>query len=125
MEVLNPPALKSDSITFRDRPMPAVCRSDRRVVWNFIHHMIRSGFAPQCVCHDDRVETLTAEAMFEEVFAVDDSIVKFSKAGGAERWARIVLGNDGWDAISDWVCPRDESDGFNAAMEAFDGEVYA
>lgn len=41
-----------------------------------------------------------------------------------EHGVYLVFGNDGWDCISDWNYHRDDADGFNALMEAFDPEAF-
>ena len=116
-----PPALKCDAQT---PSLPPRCRIERRVVWNLISHLRRAGFRPVAVEADDDVKTPTATAMMEELFSMDEGRLYFRKPGGSHRWVMVILGNDGWDAVSDWGVPTMD-DGFDAAMRAFDGEQYA
>lgn len=100
-------------------------RLERRLVWNLLAHLAKHGWQPVEVRSDEDVKTPTAMDVMEEVFNLDDAWVAFQKNGtGPMRCIFIVLGNDGWDAISDWRYGTGDPDGFNAVMEAFDGEDY-
>lgn len=119
----NPPPLKCDETLSH---ISSVGVLDRRVVWNLIKHLEAAGFKPSGVDNgDEMITTLTPEAMMEEVFSVDDSYAHFRKSDeGRGYWVRLILGNSGWDVTSDWGCPMQDPDRWNAAMEAFDGEMY-
>lgn len=122
--ILQPPALKIDSILHPDGKMLPRCRVERRVVWNLLSHLAAAGFTPRSVESDEEVGTDTPEAMMEELFNLDEAHLHFFDKDKRTYWVFIVLGNDGWDAISDWGVPREDPRGFNAAMEAFDPELY-
>lgn len=121
--ILQPPMLDIDIRI--GKPVIPRGRIERRVVWNLLAHLERAGWYPEAVQSDDEVPTPDAKAVMEEVFNLDDAWVYFRKsADGHSHSVRLVFGNDGWDCISDWRYSRDDADGFNAAMEAFDPEQY-
>jgi hypothetical protein len=116
------PAAADDAAIFAGRSVPARCKLERRIVWNLISHMKRNGFLPSSVW-DGEEAVMTkgdAKAMFDAVFSVDDSTMRFRKNGtGEKRGVYIVLGN-GIDCISDYSAPEDTTDGFAAVVDAFD-----
>lgn len=121
---------------------------ERRIVWNLLRHLQANGWGCKVVfdgdCSyyrrdperdiieedydDNRWEsdgiTLTPKQVMEIVFNLDEASVRFAKHGAPElHGVYLVLGN-GVDCIADWNYDEDDADGFNAAMEAFNTEVY-
>lgn len=45
--------------------------------------------------------------VMEAVLSVDNSIIRFENADGMRNHVFITLGNDGWNAISDYSCSGD------------------
>jgi len=122
--ILQPPPLKIDDLLFPEgRRMLPRCRLERRLVWNLLADLADAGFHPLSVLSDDDIETTTPIAVMEEVFNLDDATVFFT----GDNWVRLVFGNDGYDAVSDWgyqaFSPLGEK--FNDILNAFDGEVFA
>lgn len=94
-----------------------------RVVWGLIRHLDAAGFnAVQVDNGEELIDTDTDEQVMEHVFSVDESRVYFRDGNNQRRMVYIVLGNDGWDAISDY---SDDRGPFVAAMGAFDSEKVA
>lgn len=56
------------------------------------------------------------------MFNLDGCNLHFRDAAGKEHCVVIVLGNSGWDCISDWFISSEE---FDQAMQAFDPEAFA
>lgn len=126
--VLTPPKLKIDDVLYppgSGKQMIPRCRLERRIVWNLLAYLAERGFTPKRVESDDHVDTPTAKAAMEEIFNLDDCWVAFSNRAGEERRLYIVLGNDGYDLLSNWEIPDPDADGFGAALDAFNGEDYA
>lgn len=99
-------------------------RLERRIVANLCAHMERHGWAVQGVHDgDDFHEAKTVKDAMELIFDLDDAGLYFERDGQEHR-VLLVLGN-GTDIISDWHYSNGDSDGFDAAMEAFDAEAYA
>lgn len=124
----NPPPLKIDAQIYGidGREMIPRCRLERRIVWNLLLHLAEKGFTPVSVVSDDEVKTPDSMAVMEEAFNLDDCRVVFRLNGaGPKRDVLLVFGNDGTDCISDWTYGKGDPDGFNAALEAFDPEMYA
>ena len=117
--ILQPPALEIDKVLHPDGRIPPRERVERRLVWNLLAKLAAAGWIPDSV---DEEAVKTPEEVMEMVFNLDDARVFFQK-GLATAWVRIVLGNDGWDAVCDWA-PANGGD-FDKVMEAFDGEAYA
>lgn len=82
---------------------------EKRIVRHLCDTMRKHGWIAVYVDDGgDEVETTTStEQVVEAVFAVDEATIAFRK-GGANRktgmtcFVQIVLGNDGWDCISDY-----------------------
>ena len=127
---------------------------ERRVVAALIQHLYGRGFRCTGVwdgeeftpVHADPIEHVaipkadvidaTKRAM-EVVFNLDECSLRFAPFRTAcpnregrneyadnEHGIYVVLGNDGWDSVSDWNYFDNDRDGFNLAMEAFDGEAF-
>lgn len=98
-------------------------RLEMAIVANLIHHLAKEGFRVHRV-NDGGEEAFAVNNMRETldaVFSVDDSQVAFIKPGFTPHWVRLICGN-GQDIITDWSSFKDDRDGFNKAMEAFDAE---
>ncbi len=120
------PVLDIDKQLHRGETMLPRSRIERRVVANLIAHLEKAGFALATVFDGDEENKVTTmkEAM-ELVFNLDDCWINFARTPKSSyRGVRIVLGNDGYDCISDWKYSTADSDGFNKAMEAFDPEQF-
>jgi hypothetical protein len=109
-----PPALDCDK-DFNTRVVGSVkgrCRLERRVVWNLLVNLAAAGWIPVRVNNGDEDCVISTAATthekcveaMERVFEVDESRVFFRHATEPpEMWAFVVLGNDGYDAISDYT----------------------
>jgi hypothetical protein len=107
-------------------------RLERRIVAALLAHLSRKGW--DCVMAYDGEEEYTfspsegnlRKAAMEIVFNLDDCFLHFAPDGKKKprHWVRVVLGN-GIDCISDWSYTEGDADGFNAAMDAFDVEMWA
>lgn len=65
---------------------------------------------------EEHLEVRTDDQALDIVFDLDDCWILFQRPGSPDwHGARIVLGNNGDDAISDWDC---SDPAFNAAVEA-------
>lgn len=121
--IANGPRLKIDDILYGvdGRPPPRGVL-ERRVVWNLLGHLEEWGFKATHVYdgetgRDGQVKVKSKIEAMEIIFNLDETTVTFN----GRHWIKIVLGNDGWDAVSDYGCDRGP---FEAAMEAFDAEEY-
>lgn len=111
-------------------------RLERRIVANLIAHLERAGFQVHSVNDGDELAAVsTGKDAMERVFAVDEASLRFYRGGkkgqtfdelSNDDWhgVLLVLGN-GIDVISDWNYDAGDADGFDAAMNAFDAEVFA
>lgn len=117
------PTLKIDALLFKDRPMPAHCKLERRIVANLIAHLAFHGWSVTHVWDgDDREATPDMVSAMELVFNLDECRIYFSKDGHTHS-VYLVLGN-GVDCLADWGFSDNDADGFNAAMELFNTEDY-
>lgn len=101
-------------------------KTERQVIACLIAHMAERGWNIKGV-HDYEVfekATDTKSAM-EFVFNLDACNLHFIDKDDNEHCVCIVLGNDGWDAISDWFYADGDPDGFDKAMNEFDTEQFA
>lgn len=117
-----PPALS------RDAAYPASIRArhqlEKIVVYNLILFMRSQGFWLAGVWDGEVMERpVTVKAALEMVFNLDQASLRFRKQGYKEHGVLIVLGNDGWDAISDWSYGEGDPDGFNLLMESYSNAV--
>lgn len=123
--LIEAPTLDCDAMTFRgdNASIHARMRIERKLIANLIAHLDAAGFKVTAVSDgEDRHKVADMKAAMEVIFSVDDAWLYVRK--GAERGHTIfiVLGNSGWDSIADHsVC---DTDGFTAAMEAFDVEQF-
>ncbi len=98
---------------------------ERRLVAALIAYMGEHGWQP-CAVYDGDYEqpaTDTKSAM-ELIFNLDMAHLYFTQNGTDRHWVYLVLGN-GCDIVSDWNYFEGDRDGFDAAMEKFDPEVFA
>ena len=99
-------------------------RLERRVVAHLIAHLQEAGFTPVSVDYgEEDISVSTMKEVMEVVFNLDECAIYFKNSDGCTHGVFIVLGNSGWDSISDWSYSDDDADGFNAAMNVFLDEV--
>lgn len=101
-------------------------RIERRVVAALCVRLAAVGWMPHEVYDgEERTKVDDARGAMELIFNLDDAWLTFAK-GERRHWVRLVMGNSGWDVISDYsYTPNNTACGFAAAMEAFDAEVAA
>lgn len=89
---------------------------ERKVVRHLIREMKKVGWIADKVDDgdDEYIKVSTEAEVMESVFAVDEAQIRFKK-GGAAHWVTIILGNDGWDCISDYS--YSDSDDFEKVMK--------
>jgi len=128
MHGFNAPPLETDrdrtGVTQKLSPRAVL---ERRIVWNLLAHMARHGFLPVEVSDGEGGSVaLTALAVMEAVFDLDDAEIRFGTVTNtdAHLWVRFVAGN-GIDCLPDWMVPKADLMGFDAAMTAFEVEDYA
>jgi hypothetical protein len=119
---------------------------ERRIVAGLVAHMETKGFRVTGVWDGEEWEKAdTAKQAMEFIFNLDEASLRFVPAEGFDREKHeservitnrggnayapkehgvfLVLGN-GIDIISDWNYNKNDSDGFNAAMESFNAEDF-
>jgi len=108
---------------------------ERRVAAGLIAYLKLHGFEVVGVWDGEVYEkaTDTKQAM-EFIFNLDECSLRVCAAehAGLKRKARsehehgilLVLGNSGWDLVSDWNFHTKDEDGFGAVMDGFDGEKF-
>lgn len=118
-----PPELDIDAKMLRDygnKLTPSQVR-ERRIVWNLLKHLDAAGFKPIAVDQDEWVPVADAKEAMERAFELTDGAdVMFTN----KRSVRLIWGND-VDVISDWTYGRNDLDGFNLSLNAFDPEAFA
>lgn len=102
-------------------------RADRAVAFNLLRHLHANGWSPVALNDGEEETKLTAEAdpgqaALELIFNLDMAWLRVAK-GKANHAILLVMGNSGWDLVSDYGYAEGDPDGFEAVMEAFDGEV--
>jgi len=98
---------------------------ERRVVWNLLNYLTSKGFKILSVFDDDEFKDATdPKAAMELIFDLDEARVGIEGEKGSDHGIVLIIGN-GCDIISDWSYFEDDRDGFNAAMDQFNGEDYA
>lgn len=127
----------------KGRTLPPHCYVERRIVAHLIAHMQKRGWQLHSVNDgEDVVPVSDTKSAMEAVFSVDESSLRFWRPWAQEQKAigpealynqynehphihgvLLVAGN-GVDIISDWNFKRNDTDGFSAAMEAFDAEQF-
>jgi hypothetical protein len=125
-DTIKAPSLDHDAMMKKrfGQEVSAVGRRERRIVANLIAHMERAGWKVQGVHDGDGFDKAAdMKAAMELIFNLDLARLYFEK-GAEDHGVLLVLGND-MDIISDWTYSDNDSDGFNAAMEAFDVEQFA
>jgi hypothetical protein len=123
---VNVPALDIDALMLNKygRKLTANGVLERRIVANLIAHLEEAGFKVSSL-FDSEEETPVADmkAAMELIFNLDEAWLRFANKNGGTHTVFLVLGN-GEYIISDWNFYRDDGDGFNKAMEAFDVDKY-
>ena len=115
------PPIPGDTST----PHPSVakrCRVERNMLFSLLTHLHQLGFEVTGASDgEERHKCTTILQALSVVFSVDDSAVYVRRAGDAKgHTICVILGNDGWDAVSDYsVAP-----GFTEAMDAFNFDVW-
>jgi hypothetical protein len=120
------PSLDHDAMMKRrfGTEVSATGRRERRIVANLIAHMEREGWKVQGVHDGDGFDkTPDMKSAMELIFNLDLAGLYFEK-GSEEHRVLLVLGND-MDIISDWNYSEGDADGFDAAMEKFNVDLYA
>jgi hypothetical protein len=120
------PALAHDAMMLKrfGQKVEARGKLERRIVWNLCAHMEEAGWKVQGVHDGDEfTECSDAKAAMELIFNLDDAGLYFEKDGSEHRV--LLISGNGTDMIGDWNYSLNDSDGFNAAMEAFDTEDCA
>lgn len=120
------PELDHDKMTEREfgRKPSSTGVLERRIVAGLVQHLLDHGFVPFRVFDGEEFTLVTdAKSAMELIFNLDEASLRFTpkdkQRTGAEHGVLLVLGN-GEDIISDWNYSKDDGDGFNKAMEAFD-----
>ena|SRR5665213_1689223 len=128
--VLQPPALDHDAMMlerFKSKVIPRG-KIERRVVWNLLSQLNDAGFTAWAVDDgDERTACESIKDVMELVFNLDEAHIYCEGKSGKRNWMYIVLGNDGYDAISDYGYhpdPKDDVDGWDAILNGFDGEEF-
>jgi hypothetical protein len=131
MNVSSVPALKVDSILFKNTLMHQRAKNERRVVHALFEMLVSHGFRIIAVWDGETMEKTYSEATqvtdaMETVFNLDESSVWVVKPGFKEHYIYIVLGNadDGSEVVADYSYSNNDPDNFNALMEAFEPEKY-
>lgn len=119
-------------------------RLERRIIAALIAHLKRNGFSVVGVWDGEEfTKASNAKEAMEAIFNLDEASLRVITEGfnreehektrnfksrnafaDNEHGILLVLGN-GVDIISDWNYFKDDRDGFNAAMDAFDAEEFA
>jgi|SRR5579864_3103816 len=123
----NAPPLELDKTLYLNHPVPPHVRRERRIVWNLMKHLYSQGGWNVVKVYDGDEYTLTidAKAALEVIFNRDAVQVGFKNSvKGKTHYVKLVLGND-MDVISDWNYTQGDPDGFDAAMDKFDPDVFA
>ena len=77
--------------------------AEREIVRATIENIVKLGWAPETVdIGDGEVAVDTIDAMMNEAFSGDIARIYF-KRGAEIAWIFIVLGNAGWDVVSDYT----------------------
>jgi hypothetical protein len=90
-----------------------------RVMRRLLRECRKAGFiAVRVYDGEEQVKVTTDDSVIETVNSVDDATIHFAPKADRKAWGRlgvyIVLGNDGYDCISDWHCGNEA---FDAAIE--------
>lgn len=96
-----------------------------RVVNAVITHCQRAGFKLHSVAWDEYTDTRTREAALKLIFDLDECTLRFQRRpNGPLFGVFLVMGNDGWDVVSDYTWDGGEDSDkptpgtFAAAIEA-------
>jgi hypothetical protein len=126
-DIISAPALDHDAMMLREYKCGVgdIGRKDRLVVANLIAHMERRGWHLHSVYDgEETTRVATAKEAMELVFNLDEASLRFDKGSRETRHgAALVMGNSGYDVVSDWSYAVGDTDGFSADMDAFDAEA--
>lgn len=122
--------LPIDAILFKDHEMLEHTKIERKMVASLIPFLEGHGFNLNSV-HDGEEEEFYTDQDADTrlrnamnlIFNLDLAYLFFTNNQQVFHRVDIVLGNDGWDCISDWRYSVDDKDGFNALMQQFCDEV--
>ena len=99
-------------------------RYERRVVWNLLHVLAAAGWTVYEIDDGDEcVKPEDAKAAMEILFDLEDVHVVMTNGQQRFHHIRLIFGN-GEDLICDFSFARDDADGFEALMNAFDTTIY-
>lgn len=92
-------------------------QAERAIVRRVIREAKKAGYLPEVTWDGgEYVKTPNESAVMDAVFAVDEATVHFDAGkgnNGKSHGVFFVLGNSGWDVISDYHCGDEE---FNAVL---------
>ena len=98
--------------------------TEAAMIRGLIRGLGKVGYKPVCVFDgEEYVNGTTETATMDTVFSVDESTITFKGRDGEVYGVLIVLGN-GVDCIPDWNVSRDDTNGWNAAIERVTDELY-
>ena len=130
------PSLEIDKQLFKDRPIFPRAALERKVVWNLLKFLQANRFELVSIYDGEekiKVHNYPLQAM-ELIFNLDEISLRVRRCREWEskdvvnrnpiHGILLVLGNDGWDAVSDWNYSDGDADGFCYTMDAFDGERF-
>lgn len=90
-----------------------------------ITHCERAGFTLHSVFDGgELIPTATSAAALEVAFSVDESAMYFDGAPGKRYCVVLVMGNDGWDVVSDYTYDGGD-DVLNPAPGTFSAAIEA
>lgn len=96
---------------------------ERRVVRKLIRELKKRGFHVNQVYSgdEDEVKVSTEKEIMDEVFALDTARLYFKEEDAGS--VLLVMGNDGWDVISDWSFT--EGSAFDKAMDEITADIWS
>lgn len=118
------PALDIDALIYKDRPMHAEAKLERRIVANLFAWLAFKGWnVVEVYDGGEDTKVSDAKAAMELVFNLDECRVYANNAEGKQHSILLILGN-GVDVIADWGFTDGDPDGFRAVMDGFNAEDY-
>jgi hypothetical protein len=123
-----PPRLDIDTVLYGpEQQMGERQRTERQVVWDLFNVLAVAGFEVHKVDDGEATTKVNGniKVAMELIFNLDDCHVYFKGQGiGHYPWIRLVMGNDGWDVVSDYSSPEDAAHPWRVAMDGFDFDQY-